>query len=128
MGVSTSPKHPLHRRTVALAISASLLYWTATSSTWAAYTELFLQRACSDHGLSGDDCAEGHPLYDAVQHEASTTLTWFLIATGVPAWLTCSATGVLGDSFGRKPALLLPALGGLLYSFTNHVPLKCSYW
>ena len=128
MGVSTSPKHPLHRRTVTLAISASLLYWTATSSTWAAYTELFLERACADHGLSGDDCAEGHPLYDAVQHEASTTLTWFLIATGVPAWLTCSATGVLGDSFGRKPALLLPALGGLIYSVATLLLPASAQW
>lgn len=103
-------------RTSVVLASLQLLFWTATASTWALYSELFLQRECSDRGLLGDACKSGAIGYDDAQSAASTTLSWFALSTGLASLATCSAVGVVGDARGRRVGLVLPGLGGLVYS------------
>ena len=93
------------------------LYWVSTASTWANYSEMFIQRECDKRGVV--PCRKDSPGYDASNDAAADFMTTFTLVMGVPALLTCSLIGVIGDTFGRKPALLIPFACGLLFSAAN---------
>ena len=93
------------------------LYWVSTASTWANYSEMFIQRECDKRHVV--PCHKDSKGYTASNDAAADFMTTFTLVMGIPALLTCSMIGVIGDTFGRKPALLIPFSGGLVFSAAN---------
>lgn len=111
---------PLEQRVVnrklARLVVITFLFWMGAASTWAAIPELFLVRACDDHGLPADQCNsdDGGGRYDDAQQAGSDTMTWYSLATGLVTLCSCPFVIVLGDSLSRQLAILLPCVGGSL--------------
>jgi len=133
--LSPAARRPSLLRVAVLLSVVNFLYWCGMSSTWATFSELLLRRACADHGLLLQSQCTAHPpgtsgngtgahahanathaaLYAAAQRESSDRASVFGLAAGLASLFTVPVVGVLGDAFGRRLGLLVPAAGGLLY-------------
>jgi hypothetical protein len=94
----------------------TFLFWAATSSTYATVPQLYLERACHDHGLSSSDCnndGDDDHAYHSAQTDSSGALTWVGLAGGLTSLVFCPLIIVLGDSLSRQLAILLPCIGGV---------------
>ena len=93
------------------------LIWGGSASTWAAYTELYIARECDARGVH--PCKKDTAGYDDCNDAASDTVAMFGLFSGLVSLLACPAVGVLGDTYGRKPALLFCCTGGFVYSLAT---------
>jgi len=80
---------------------------------------MFLNRACSEVGLSSDRCkdkVDGIKIadYDKAQSHATASLTGWTLALGAAQFCVCPLMGILGDARGRRVPLVLPLIGGFL--------------
>ena len=64
------------------------LYWVSTASTWANYSEMFIQRECDKRHVV--PCHKDSQGYAASNDAAADFMTTFTLAMGIPALLTCS--------------------------------------
>merc|ERR1712232_1516323 len=85
----------------------------------APFTQLMVDRKCAKHGLDAEHC---HYIVDGVKQpeflkassEAAEFMSNYSLITGLVSVAVCAFYGVLGDSFGRRFALLPPLFGGTL--------------
>ena len=92
--------------------------WLGFASSWAPIAELFLQRACHDHGLSVEHCNsdDGGDAYDKAQQASSADYSLFGVPGGVISIFFVPVVVVVGDTWGRQFALLLPAVQAAVQS------------
>lgn len=77
-----------------------------------AVAELMLERACLKHNLTypSANCTGDISSQDL----ASRRLSYYNLATSMPALLTVAGVAMTADAYGRKPAAVLPYTGSML--------------
>ncbi|PIK54383.1 putative proton-coupled folate transporter [Apostichopus japonicus] len=85
---------------------------------WPVTQNMILQRICvRDHDVSVCADINKHPeIQDKVQAEASQYMTMQSVSTDVPGAVMSLILGAASDRIGRKPVMLLPCVGLLLFA------------
>ena len=115
-----------------------LVFMFASFLTYPSFQQLLYHSVCRatpncTSGSSNDSCdGVPDPVQQQVRSEASHWILYNNLASSIPAILAAMFYGVLSDALGRRPFILIPALGGLLnalsviiisYLAPNHIYL-----